>query len=171
MFLSSCLILSFLLPFVLIKKTRKQWFDIDILSAQLRKKCVHLRKFSVTINTDEKLMVAVLDPDLEIRDERWGGGGGPPKFSNSVSSKNKGGGGRGLLTKFPPAKNWTWVNKPTFAKSLVTSSNPFHKNLCYYRVPWTGLTVLNEKRKQLFDEILCNVLLGKGIAGRDQKVI
>ena len=42
-------------------------------------------------------MVAVLDPDLEIRDERWGGGGiggGPPKFSNSVSSKNKGGGAR-----------------------------------------------------------------------------
>ena len=50
-------------------------------------------------------MVAVLDPDLEIRDERWGGGGiggGPPKFSNSVSSKNKGGGGGAVCSQnFP----------------------------------------------------------------------
>ena len=49
-------------------------------------------------------MVAVLDPDLEIRDERWGGGGiggGPPKFSTSVSSKNKGGGGAVGSQNFP----------------------------------------------------------------------
>ena len=52
----------------------------------MRKKCVHLRKFSVTINTDEKLMVAVLDPDLEIRDERWGGGAVTPSMKIYVIS-------------------------------------------------------------------------------------
>ena len=32
----------------------------------MRKKCVDLGKFPVTMNTDENLMVAVPDPDLEI---------------------------------------------------------------------------------------------------------
>ena len=40
MFLSTCLVLSFLLPFVLIKETRKRWFDNDVLSGQVKKKFV-----------------------------------------------------------------------------------------------------------------------------------
>ena len=71
------------------------------------------------MNTDENLMVAVPDPDLEIGGVGGGGssrpldkiGGAHPKLSASVWSKNKRGGGR-LAHKAPPAKNWTWVNKP-----------------------------------------------------------
>ena len=71
------------------------------------------------MSTDENLMVAVPDPDLEIGGVGGGGssrpldkiGGAPPKFSASVWSKNKRGGG-GLAHKAPLAKNWTWVNKP-----------------------------------------------------------
>ena len=55
------------------------------------------------MNTDENLMVAVPDPDLEIGGVGGGiihkiGGAPPPKFSASVWSKNKRGGG-GLFTK------------------------------------------------------------------------
>lgn len=38
-----------------------------------------------------------------------------------------------------------------------------------YRIPWTGLTDLNEKRKQLFDEILCNVFTREGYSGPGPK--
>ena len=69
------------------KKNRKQWFDIDVLSAQVRKKCVDLGKFPVTMNTDENLMVAVPDPDLEIGGVGGGSsrpldkiGGAPPQI-------------------------------------------------------------------------------------------
>ena len=53
------------------------------------------------MNTDENLMVAVPDPDLEIGGVGGGGGssrpldkigGAPPKLSASVWSKNKRGG-------------------------------------------------------------------------------
>ena len=58
------------------------------------------------MNTDENLMVAVPDPDLEIGGVGGGssrpldkiGGAPPPKFSASVWSKNKRGEG-GLFTK------------------------------------------------------------------------
>lgn len=38
-----------------------------------------------------------------------------------------------------------------------------------YRIPWTGLTDLNEKRKQLFDEILYNVFTREGYSGPGPK--
>ena len=73
------------------------------------------------MNTDENLMVAVPDPDLEIGGvggggssrplDKIGGAPPPPNFRRQFGLKIRGGGGR-LVHKAPPAKNWTWVNKP-----------------------------------------------------------
>ena len=67
----------------------------------MRKKCVDLGKFPVTMNTDENLMVAVPDPDLEIGGVGGGGssrpldkiGAPPPNFRRQFGLKIRGGGG------------------------------------------------------------------------------
>ena len=106
MFLSTCLVLSFLLPFALIKETRKRWFDIDVLSAQVKKKCIdfweifchhhqHLLRKTDGCNAgsgpwDKR------GRSSRLLDKVGEGGGAPQIFSAlraSVWSKTKGGGG------------------------------------------------------------------------------